>query len=59
VSVFTDRLKHAGEYVGVTGSLQVSQAPAIVILSPGGEARLLEGYTDGRSLRQHLTDALG
>jgi hypothetical protein len=58
VSVFTDRLQHAGDYVGVTGSLQVSQAPAIVILSPNGEARLLEGYTDGRSLRQHLTDAL-
>jgi hypothetical protein len=58
VSVFTDRLQNAGEYVGVTGSLQVGQAPAVVILSPSGEARLLEGYTDGRSLRQHLTDAL-
>lgn len=59
VSLFTDTLQNAGDYVGVTGSLQVSQAPAVVLLSPNGQARLLEGYTDGRDLRQHLTDALG
>lgn len=57
-AVFTDRLSNAADYLGVTSSLGVSQAPAVFMLSRNGPATLLEGYTDGRSLRQYLADAL-
>jgi hypothetical protein len=58
VEVFTDRLTNAGDYLGVTAALGVSQAPAVAIVRPAGEARLLEGFQDGNSLRQHVADAL-
>ena len=58
VEVFTDRLTNAGDYLGVTAALGVSQAPAVAIVRPTGEARLLEGFQDGNSLRQHVADAL-
>lgn len=58
VAVFSDRIHNVGEYRGVIGSLGVSQAPSIVVVPPSLEARLLEGYTDYRSLRQHVADAL-
>ncbi len=58
VEVFTDRLTNAGDYLGVTAALGVSQAPAVAIVRPTGEARLLQGFQDGNSLRQHVADAL-
>jgi hypothetical protein len=45
-------------YRPVLSSAGVSQVPAVVVARDGKSARLLEGYVDGRSLRQTVADAL-
>jgi hypothetical protein len=58
VAVFTDGVKNLPVYQPLLANIQVSQLPSIVIVRPGRRARLLEGYVDKASLRQHVTDAL-
>lgn len=58
LKIFPDRLANAAEYVDVTTALGMTQAPAAIVLKPNGSGRLLQGFTDASSLRQHLTDAL-
>ena len=57
--VFTDGVADLADYTAVVGNLGIDQAPATVILAPDGEARLVQGFVDGRSLRQYVADALG
>lgn len=59
VEFVTDRIGNVGDYRGVIGSLGVAQAPSIVIVGRDFDARLLEGFTDYRSLRQYVADARG
>ncbi len=59
VAFVTDRIGNVGDYRGVIGSLGVGQAPSIVIVGRDFDARLLEGFTDYRSLRQYVEDARG
>ena len=59
VAFVTDRIGNVGDYRGVIGSLGVAQAPSIVIVGRDLDARLLEGFTDYRSLRQYVADARG
>jgi hypothetical protein len=56
--VFTDRVANLADYSAVLAGLGVSQAPATVVVAPDGEARLIEGFVDARSLRQYVADAL-
>ena len=56
--VLSESVTRIGRYGPVLGGLGVSQAPAIAVVSPEGEARLLEGFTDTRSLDQFIADAL-
>jgi hypothetical protein len=58
ISVFTDDVKDIADYRRVTGSLPVSQAPAIVIVQPDKEASVIEGFTDEGTLRQEIRDRL-
>jgi hypothetical protein len=58
ISVFTDDVKDIADYRRVTGSLSVSQAPAIVIVQPDKEASVIEGFTDQGTLRQEILDRL-
>lgn len=56
ISVFTDDVKDIADYRRVTGSLSVSQAPAIVIVQQDKEASVLEGFVDEGTLRQEILD---
>jgi hypothetical protein len=58
VAVFTDGVKNLPVYQPLLANIQVAQLPSIVIVRPGRRARLLEGYMDKASLRQHVADAL-
>ena len=57
VRAFTDRVENLVRYRSIVADLPISQAPAIVIVSPDGKARVLEGFVDAGSLRQHVADA--
>lgn len=57
--VFTDGVAKLGEYAAVVGDLGIDQAPATIIVAPNGEARVVQGFIDQRSLRQYVADALG
>ena len=57
VRAFTDRVENLARYRSIVADLPISQAPAIVILSADGKARLLEGFVDPGSLRQQVADA--
>ena len=58
VEAFADRVENLSRYRSIVAELPISQTPAVVILRGDGKARLLEGFTDAGSLRQHVTDAL-
>jgi hypothetical protein len=54
----SDDVSRLGRYGRLVSDLGISQAPAIVIVKPGGEAELIEGFTDAGSLAQQVADAL-
>jgi hypothetical protein len=55
--VLKDDVRNSKRYGKLVENLGVNQAPAIVIVDRKGDARLLEGYIDGGSLVQELSDA--
>jgi hypothetical protein len=57
--VFTDGVAHLADYAAIVGDLGIDQAPATVIVAPDGEARVVQGFVDERSLLQYVADALG
>ena len=58
VAVFTDGIQNLPAYQPLLAGVGVSQVPSVVIVRPERRARLIEGYVDEASLRQHVTDAL-
>src|ERR671914_261555 len=58
VAVFTDGIQNLPAYQPLLAGVGVSQVPSVVIVRPERRARLIEGYIDEASLRQHVTDAL-
>ena len=58
VAVFSDGIQNLAQYQPILAGVGVSQVPSVVIVRPGRRARLIEGYVDEASLRQHVTDAL-
>jgi hypothetical protein len=58
VAVFTDRVENLADYRLVIGSLGVTQAPSVVIVGADKRAKLLEGYVDGPTVLQQVTDTL-
>ncbi|MBA2765327.1 MAG: hypothetical protein H0U42_11680 [Thermoleophilaceae bacterium] len=57
-AVFTASVEQLADYAALVGDLGISQAPTTVIVSPSGDARVVEGFLDRRSLRQYVADAL-
>lgn len=58
VAIFPDVLTNVARYVGLTQALQVTRAPAAIIIDERRRARVVQGFTDASSLRQHVADAL-
>jgi hypothetical protein len=57
VLVLTDDVRNSDRYGSLLEDLQVSQAPAIVVIGRSGKADLIEGYVDADSLVQVVADA--
>jgi outer membrane biosynthesis protein TonB len=58
VSVVQAGLADLVDYRSVLSGAGVSQIPAVVIVRTGHKATLIEGYVDGKTLRQNIADAL-
>ena len=59
VVVFSDEIGEVGRYREILAGLPISQVPAIVIVPRERRARLVEGFVDEASLRQHVADVVG
>jgi hypothetical protein len=57
VVVLTDDVRNSDRYGSLLENLQVSQAPAIVVIGRSGKAELVEGYVDADTLVQVVADA--
>ncbi len=57
VVVLTDHVQNVDNYGSLVEDLGVNQAPSIVVIDRGGEARLIEGYVDAETLAQVVADA--
>jgi len=57
VVVLTDHVGNVDRYGSLVEDLGVNQAPSIVVVDRGGQARLLEGYVDAETLAQVVADA--
>jgi hypothetical protein len=55
--VLKDDVRNSKRYGDLVENLGVTQAPSIVIVDRRGDAHLIEGYVDGGTLVQELTDA--
>jgi hypothetical protein len=58
VSVVQAGLDDLVDYRSVLSGAGVSQVPAVVIVRTGHKATLIEGFVDGKTLRQNIADAL-
>jgi len=58
VVVIEDSIDSVANYRLVLAGVGVSQSPSILVLRKDRQPRLLEGYIDEGSLRQHVADAL-
>ncbi len=58
VAIIEDAIDSVADYRLVLAGVGVSQTPSILVLRKDRQPRLLEGYIDEGSLRQHVADAL-
>jgi hypothetical protein len=58
VAVFNAGIDQLAMYRPILANVGVSQVPAVVVVRPGHQAQLLEGFIDKSSLRQAVADAL-
>src|SRR4051794_674129 len=58
VAVFNAGIDELAMYRPILANVGVSQVPAVVVVRPGHQAQLLEGFIDKSSLRQAVADAL-
>jgi hypothetical protein len=57
VRFFQDTVSRISDYRRVTGSLGISQSPAMVVIDRNRKAELLQGYLDSGTIRQTVRDA--
>jgi hypothetical protein len=55
--VLTDHVDAVDRYGSMVEDLGVSQTPAVVLIDRRGDARLIEGYVDTKTLAQAVADA--
>jgi hypothetical protein len=55
--VLTDDVQAVERYGSMVEELGVSQTPAVVLIDRRGDARLIEGYVDTKTLAQAVADA--
>ena len=58
VGVFTAGIEQLASYRPILSGVGVSQVPAVVVVAPGRQAKLVEGFVDEQSLRQRVADAV-
>ena len=58
VEVFKADIADVGAYRPMLSQLEISQVPATVIVRPGRQAVLIQGFVDAGTLRQNVADAL-
>jgi len=58
VELFQAFVARISNYRRVTGSLGISQSPAMVVVDRNRKAELLQGYLDEGTIRQTVRDAL-
>lgn len=57
VALFQDVVARISDYRRITGSLGISQSPAMVVIDRDRKATLLQGYLDSGTIRQTVRDA--
>jgi len=57
VRLFQDVVARISDYRRVTGSLGISQSPAMVVVDRNRQAELLQGYLDSGTIKQTVRDA--
>jgi len=57
VTVVREPVGRLAAYQQLVGALGITQAPAVVVVGKRRGATLLEGYVDGATLRQEISDA--
>lgn len=57
VRLFQDVVARISDYRRVTGSLGISQSPAMVVIDRKRQAELLQGYLDSGTIKQTVRDA--
>jgi len=58
VAVFVASLDEIASYRPMLANVGISEVPAVVIVRPGQQAVLFEGFVDAGTLRQNVADAL-
>jgi hypothetical protein len=58
VRLFQDVVARISDYRRLTGSLGISQSPALVVIDRNRKAELLQGYLDSGTIEQTVRDAL-
>jgi len=56
-AVFTDKVANLSSYTRITAAASVTQTPSLVIVSPKGQAEVLNGYYDFQTIRQYVRNA--
>jgi hypothetical protein len=57
VALFQDVVARISDYRRLTGSLGISQSPAMVVIDRNRDAQLLQGYLDAGTIKQTVRDA--
>jgi hypothetical protein len=57
VALFQDVVARISDYRRVTGSMGISQSPAMVVIDRNRKGTLLQGYLDSGTIRQTVRDA--
>jgi hypothetical protein len=56
-AIFTDKVANLSSYTRITAAASVNQTPALVIVSPKGQAEVLNGWYDFQTIRQYVRNA--
>jgi hypothetical protein len=58
VAVFTDKPENVAKYVTITGAVDLTQTPTLIVANGDQVARKATGYLDPITVDQYVVDAL-